>query len=101
MNTIETEKSYPVQHFLDSLNETYMRLVTDVRSSKSANLVNRIEKVNEVRKREQLNQKVTMINKITCSYTYDFEELCNELIKSGDISVSFLLDERESDLLDQ
>jgi hypothetical protein len=107
MDTAQTEKNYPVKQFLDSLGVQFREFNskrTDGRSSQSNTMfiIDQISKQNEKKKkRELLNQKVARINKITCSHTYDFEALCNELVKSGDISVSFFLDGRGFDLLDQ
>jgi hypothetical protein len=106
MNTTEI-KNYPVKEFLDSISKTFKQFdqrKTGVRSSQRNTLfiLDQISKQNKIKKkREQLKQKVMLINEIACSHTYDFEALCNELIKSGDISVSFFLDDRGFDLLDQ
>jgi hypothetical protein len=106
MDTTEI-KNYPeVKGFLDSISKTFKQFEakrTGVIPSQSDTMyiINQISKQNEMKKkREQLNQKVALINQITCSHTCDFEKLCNELIKSGEISVSFFLDDPVSDQLD-
>jgi hypothetical protein len=107
MDTTEI-KNYPeVKGFLDSISRTFKQFEakrTGVIPSQRNTMfiLDQISKQNEIKKkREQLNQKINLINQIACSHTYDFEALCNELIKSGEISVSFFLDDPRSDLLDQ
>lgn len=101
--TLQTEKSYPVKEFLDSLSKAVKQLEaqrTGVVPSQA--IFDKISKQSEMKKkREQLKQRVELINEIACSHTYDFEELCNELVKSGELSVSFFLDGLEYDLLNQ
>lgn len=106
MNRMETDtqiekvKSYPVQQFLDSLSKTYMRLVTDVRSSKTAHLIHQIEKINEVKeKREQLKLLIMKIEQETGIYTLNVETLLRELLKQDQVSVYVFLDQKVSEQL--
>lgn len=89
--TFHQKKNHPeIVKFLNSLGKSFKKLELQTATRKHMSVL---------KKRMQLKRKVAQIAELTDIDTYDFERLCNELIKTKKISVSAFLDPQEFDQL--